>query len=174
MIRSTDKSGLSLVLLFPRLLLYSITMDANWFPSQDRPFQAGGRSILGAGTIGITAMLLPQSTLRTTVAIPPILWFLYNVRQHTTGKREEDYLTAVNISMTLAKFLDVGVLRNAENEFQRVNPDGSARETPDDLQKMTLWQKFRWNLDLFVTMRGIGWNWRVKNVDEVPLDISRR
>ncbi len=149
-------------------------MDPKWFPPPDRPFQPGSRGILGAGTICITTLLLPQGPFRKIIAVPPILWLLYNLRQHTTGKGEEDYLTAVNISMTLARFVDVCALRDAEKELWRVNPDGSARETADDIQKMTLWQKFRWNLDLFMTMRGVGWNWRVKNVDEVPMNISRR
>jgi hypothetical protein len=149
-------------------------MDPKWFPSPERPFQPGGRSILAAGTTSITTLLLPQGHLRKIIAVPPILWILYNLRQHTTGKVEEDYLTAINISMTLAKFIDVCVLRNAEQVLRRVKPDGSGVETAEDIQKMDLWQKFRWNLDLFTTMRGIGWNWRVKNVDEVPLNISRR
>ena len=149
-------------------------MDPKWFPPPDRPFQPGGRGIFGAGTICITTLLLPQGPLRKIIAVPPMIWLLYNLRQHTTGKGEEDYLTAVNISMTLARFVDVCVLRDAEKELRRVNPDGSARETANDIQKMTRWQKFRWNLDLFMTMRGIGWNWRVKNVEEVPINISRR
>ncbi|KAJ9607725.1 hypothetical protein H2200_007803 [Cladophialophora chaetospira] len=148
-------------------------MDSKWFPPPDRPFQPGGGSIFGAGIIGVTTLLLPQGAFRKTIAIPPILWILYNMRQHTTGKPEEDYLTAINVSMALARFLDVCVLRDAEKEFRRVNTDESARETPNEIKKMTLWQKLRWNLDLFTTMRGIGWNWRVKNVDEVPLDTSR-
>ncbi|OCT51557.1 hypothetical protein CLCR_08724 [Cladophialophora carrionii] len=151
-------------------------MDPKWFPPPDRPFQPGGRSILATGTIGITTLLIPKGQLRNIVAIgaiPSILWILYNLRQHTTGKLEEDYLTAINISITLARFIDVCVLHDAEQSLRRVRADGSDRETAEDIQRMGLWWKFCWNLDLFTTMRGIGWNWRVKNVDEVSANALR-
>jgi hypothetical protein len=148
-------------------------MDPGWFPSADRPFQDGGKTLLAASAVSITTLLLPRGHLRKIVAIPPSLWLLYNLRQHTTGKRADDYLMAVNVSMTLARFIDVCVLHDAETDLYRTNPDGSPKETAEDIQRMTLWQKFRWNLDLFMTMRGVGWNWQVKNIEPVKSDQSR-
>ncbi|ETI22461.1 hypothetical protein G647_06536 [Cladophialophora carrionii CBS 160.54] len=120
-------------------LLQTVFMDPKWFPPPDRPFQPGSRSILAAGTIGITTLLIPKGQLRNIIAIPSILWILwilYNLRQHTTGKPEEDYLTAVNISITLARFIDVCVLHDAEQSLRRVRADGSDRETAEDIQRM--------------------------------------
>ncbi|EXJ58575.1 hypothetical protein A1O7_06002 [Cladophialophora yegresii CBS 114405] len=111
-------------------------MDPKWFPPPDRPFQPGGQSILAAGTIGITTLLLPRCQFRNFVAIPPIVWILYNLRQHTTGKLEEDYLTAVNISITLAKLIDVSVLHDAEQSLRRVRTDGGDTESAEDIQRM--------------------------------------
>lgn len=149
-------------------------MDPKWFPPQDRPFQSGGQSLLAGGVVGVATLLLPPSLFRRTIAIPPLLWILYNLRQHTTGKREEDYLTAVNISMLLAKMVDVCVVHTAERDFHRVEDDGTPCETTQEIEQMTLWQKFNWSLSLLTTTRGVGWNWRVKNVDKVAPTISRR
>lgn len=149
-------------------------MDPKWFPPQDRPLQTGGQSILTAGVVGVATLLLPRGLFRQTIAVPPLLWILYDLRQHTSGKREEDYLTAINISMLLAKVVDVCIVHSAEQDFHRVKDDGSPSETPQDIEQMTLRQKFKWNLSLLTTMRGVGWNWRVKNVDNVASNVSRR
>ncbi|OQU96641.1 hypothetical protein CLAIMM_02691 [Cladophialophora immunda] len=147
-------------------------MDPKWFPPPDRPFQPGGRSVFGAGVIGMTTLLFPPGRFRQIMPIPLILWILWNLRQHTAGRPEEDYINAINVCLILLRCIDVGVLHNAEQAFRRVKSDGTT-ETEEDIEKMTTWQKFRWSLQLFTTMRGIGWNWRVKNVDQVPRHISR-
>ncbi|OAL20157.1 hypothetical protein AYO22_09129 [Fonsecaea multimorphosa] len=147
-------------------------MDPKWFPPPDRPIQPGGPSVIGAGVIGITTLLLPPGQLRKTIPISLIPWVMLNLRRHTSGRPEEDYLTAVNVSLILVRCIDFEVLHNAEQAFRRVKSDGTM-ETAEDIEKMTIWQKCRWGLHLFTTARGIGWNWRVKNVDEVPRDISR-
>jgi len=38
---------------------------------------------------------------------------------------------------------------------------------PEDARVMDL-SKLKWSAHLCFSMRGIGWNWRVKNVDDVP------
>ena len=147
--------------------------NPKWFPPPDRPFQPAVRSVLGATAVGITTLLLPQGQFRNIVAVPPMLWIIYNLRQHTSGKPEEDYLGAVNVSMALIRLIDFSILRIPEKSLRRVRSDGSL-ETAEEIENMTLWQKFCWALDLSTTMRGIGWNWQVKNVDPVPENISRR
>ncbi|OAG43733.1 hypothetical protein AYO21_01960 [Fonsecaea monophora] len=101
-----------------------------------------------------------------------ILCILANLRIHTAGRPEEDYLNAINICLILIRCIDFEILHNAEQTFCREKSDGTF-ETADDIEKMTLWQKFQWSVSLFTTMRGIGWNWRVKNVDKVPKHLSR-
>lgn len=148
-------------------------MDPKWFPSPDRPFQAGERSVGGANLVGVATLLLPQGQFRNVIALPPILYIAYNLRQHTTGRADQDYLNAVNVCIALLKYVDFSILRIPEQELHRVRPDGSV-ETTKEVEEMTIWQKFKWNLDLYTTARGIGWNWRVKNVDLVPENVSRR
>lgn len=148
-------------------------MDAKWFPSPDRPFRSGTPNVIGANGIGMATLLLPPGLMwRNVIAFPLLLWIAYNVRHHTTSKPEEDYLTAINVAMAMAKYFDFS-LRIPERSLRRIRPDGSA-ETAKEIASMSVWQKFQWNFDLFTTMRGIGWNWKVKNVDDVPQQISRR
>lgn len=128
---------------------------------------------MGASLVGMGALLLPQGPFRKAIAIPPLIAIAYNIRRHSTGQPAEDYLSAVNVCMTMCKFVDFCVLDDPEQSCLRVWPDGTT-ETTQEIQSMSMWQKLRWNFDLFATMRGIGWNWKVKNVDEVPKDISRR
>lgn len=148
-------------------------MDPKWFPPPDRPVRPGSRDITAANAIGMAALLLPPGQCRNVIAIPPFLAIIYTLRQHTTGRNDEDYLTAVNVCMMLIRFIDFCVVNTPEQSFRRVRSDGRT-ETPQEIQNMTIWQKLRWNFDLFATLRGIGWNWRVKNVDDVRNDISRR
>ncbi|EXJ86025.1 hypothetical protein A1O1_06394 [Capronia coronata CBS 617.96] len=147
-------------------------MDPSWFPPTDRPIRLGGRYVLAANAIPIATLLLPHGYLRHSLAIPALLWIPYSLRQYTTGQTEEDYLTAINVCMALGKYIDFCILRTSEHACRRVAPDGSL-ETLQEITTLTLWQKLRWNFDLFTTMRGIGWNWRVKNVEEVARDIPR-
>ncbi|OAL36985.1 hypothetical protein AYO20_03754 [Fonsecaea nubica] len=148
-------------------------MDPKWFPPPDRPFQSGGPSVIGAGVIGIASLCFSPGHFRKITSISAILCILANLRLHTAGRPEEDYLNAINICLILIRCIDFEVLHIAEQTFCREKSDGTF-ETADDIEKMTLWQKFQWSVSLLTTMRGIGWNWRVKNVDKVPKHLSRR
>lgn len=148
-------------------------MDPKWFPPPDRPLQLGERFTAGANLVGIATLLLPQGRFRNVIALPPILYIAYSLRQHTTGRADQDYLNAVNVCLALLKFVDFSILRIPEQTLHRVRSDGTI-ETVKEIEDMTIWQKLKWNLDLFTTARGIGWNWSVKNTEHVPDDVSRR
>jgi hypothetical protein len=148
-------------------------MDPKWFPPPDRPLQLGERFTAGANLVGIATLLLPQGRFRNVIGLPPILYIAYSLRQHTTGRADQDYLNAVNVCLAVLKFVDFSILRIPEQTLHRVRPNGTI-ETAKEVEDMTIWQKFKWNLDLYTTARGIGWNWSVKNTENVPEDVSRR
>lgn len=148
-------------------------MDPKWFPPPDRPFQNTAPFTAGANLVGIATLLLPQGRFRSIIAVPSILWLAYGLRQYSTGKAEEDYLNAVNVTIALFKFVDFATLRTPEQTVHRIGP-GGRMETTEQVERMTLWQKLKWNLELYSTARGIGWNWQVKNTDHVPEGITRR
>lgn len=148
-------------------------MDSKWFAPPGRPLQGGERLTAGANLVGIATLLLPQGQFRNVIALPPIFYIAYNLRQHTAGRADQDYLNAINVCLAVLKLVDFSILRNPEQTLHRVRLDGTV-ETTREVENMTLWQKFRWNLDLFSTPRGIGWNWRVKGFENVPENVSRR
>ncbi|KAJ9630282.1 hypothetical protein H2204_008500 [Knufia peltigerae] len=149
-------------------------MNPMWFAPPNRPLRpATDSSVAAANTVAILTLLLPQGAARSFAGLPPILYIAYNLRRCSTGKIENDYLNAINVFTCLMRYLDFCVINVPERDFHRVRPDGNA-ETESDVRNMTIWQKFRWNFDLFMTMRGVGWNWRVKNVEAVPMQLSRR
>lgn len=148
-------------------------MDPTWFPSSNRPNYPAGLAQAGSILIGVTSLLLPQGQFRNAIALPPLLWLAWTVRQHTAGSPEEDYLTAVNVVMAITKYIDFAVMRIPEQSCHRIRPDNRI-ETTDEINRMSLWQKFKWSLQLACTTRGVGWDWRVKNVEPVPPGISRR
>jgi len=131
---------------------------------------------LGASAINITSLLLPPGPVRIGMAMPALLYCLYSTRSHTSGKPAEDYIMAVNVSMTLLKFIDFVVLRTPEKCVYHVK-DGRPVEASRNPENMNLWQKLKWSLSLFTTYRGLGWienwNWKVRNVDEVPEDTPK-
>ncbi|KAJ9494805.1 hypothetical protein H2202_009706 [Exophiala xenobiotica] len=147
-------------------------MDPKWFPPPNRPLRHGALHAIAANSIGIVTLLLPPGPFRSVIGIPPILWIAYNLRQYSCGKSEIDYLDAANVFIGVMRYLDFCVLHVPERVFCRVGAENRV-EAEKDVQNMTLWRKLHWNFDLFMTWRGVGWNWKVKNVDEVPKDMSR-
>lgn len=148
-------------------------MDFGLFPPPIRPLHPAGRALLTSNAVGIASLLFPQGRFRNIIAFPALLWIAYDVRQHGTGFVGSDYQDAVDLSMAFIRLVDFSILRVAELSVHRVRPDGSF-ETTEDVFNMTIYQKFRWSIDLFLTLRGIKWDWRVKNVDQVSPKISRR
>jgi hypothetical protein len=148
-------------------------MEAKWFPPADRPYLEVGPTLGASFGVGFVGLLLPQGILRRAFAIPPLLFLLYNLRQHTAGAWEQDYLAAIQVTGFLIKTTDLCIVHHAENDFWRVKPDGSRRETNQEVHSMSPWRRLLWKLDLWTSIRGIGWNWKVKNVPVVK-QTSRR
>lgn len=104
-------------------------------------------------------------------------------------------MLGVNAAVLLLKWIDWVVLRRAEEAVWEVeergpgpgpkgveygnarlkeevsgHSGGAARGRGPE----TLWGRFCWGFRLFATNRGVGWNWKVKNVPEaVPLGFSK-
>lgn len=149
-------------------------MDPTYFPPAHRPYAPDSQMLLCANLIVASALLLPPGRYhRNLIALPGLLFTAYALRRHSSGKVEVDYLDAVNSSTLFLKWLDFAVLRVPERSAARVRDDGSV-ETADEVEKLTVWGKLKWVLSLLGTVRGVGWNWKVKNVDDVPKNVSRR
>ncbi|KIW18353.1 hypothetical protein PV08_02641 [Exophiala spinifera] len=147
-------------------------MDPRWFAPPNRPIRPVDSGAAAANGAAMLTLLLPPGPVRSAAGVPAILWIAYDLRRHTTGKIEQDYLNAINVFTCLMRYVDFCVVNVPEREFHRVRPDGGT-EPENHVRNMTIRQKLRWGFDLFMTMRGVGWNWRVKNVEEVPVHLTR-
>ena len=84
-------------------------------------------------------------------------------------------MTGINTAMFLCKFVDFACLHNPERDYHRV--DLTVQSTPvvnEDPTEMSTWQRFKWNVSLWTTNRGIGWDWEVKHVEHIPRNVTKR
>jgi hypothetical protein len=132
-----------------------------------------GPTLAASFGVGFVGLLLPRGLLRRSFAIPPLLFLLYNLRQHTSGVWEQDYLAAIQITGFLVKTVDLCVVHDAERDFQKTSGDDGTQKLGQDVRSMSTWQRFWWKFDLWTSLRGTGWNWKVKNVPVVE-ETSRR
>lgn len=164
------------VLLF--VLLYLCTplclpLTSPLFASEDRPFRPGLWVWAGFTFSCVVSLLLPPGNIRTFFGALLILYVHKEYPKYTTGKVHEDYLIAANIVLTSFKFVDFVYLRVPEDAAYRVNASGEPIEDVKSLRNATYWQRLKWAASLFSTFRGVGWNWRVKNVEIVPQGTKR-
>lgn len=105
--------------------------------------------------------LLPPGKLRAGSVSVIVCALITQIPKYTTGDVNQDAVTPIFATLLLAHWIDVFILHSPE-EFSR-RKDGGKRPR-------TWREKLWWSLDLNSTMRGIGWNWEVKNVpDAAPI-----
>lgn len=145
-------------------------MDPKWFPLANRPVRAGGFILVPFLLICTTSYLLPPGRPRAIFTLPLLLYLLLQVRRTTSGTHAEDYLLAINISQFFYRYLASVLFSTAEDDMYRVIMSGEKKgmREPEDARTMDVWSKLKWSVHFYFSMRGIGWNWRVKNVDDVP------
>jgi len=80
----------------------------------------------------------------------------------TTGDVASDVLTPIQAVLVLMHWFDFYILHDP-NDFRR------SGVSEDDVKKRSVWERFKWYADLNTSMRGIGWDWRVKNIPEPTL-----
>ena len=106
-----------------------------------------------------------------------LLWLLYTPN-YTVGDSGGDFAAGVFMAAVSVKWVDFVVCRVPEKEFWRVpegqGPDKASLRAVPPTPNGSLWEKVRWSISLWCTDRGIGWNWKVKNLqDGVPAGYSR-
>jgi hypothetical protein len=145
-------------------------MDPKWFPLANRPVMASEFILTPFILICNTSLLLPSGRTRVLLTLPPLLYLLVQVRRTTSGINARDYMLAINISQFFYRYLTSVVFTTPENHMHRVILTGEKKgmRRPEDARTMDLWSKLKWSIGFWFSMRGFGWNWQVKNVDEVP------
>lgn len=165
---------------------------------KDRPLGVRGYFIpLYLSACQVT-YFLPAGTVRTSVSIPALLYLLAQVPKYTSGNVGMDIMMAINCSLLFLKWVDFNVLHSTETEFWQVEERGPGDDPAvaageqksvvvvgDDKKYVgikkqktwpypnTLWGRFKWLFSLWTTMRGVGWNWRVKGTPVVPASMTK-
>ena len=145
-------------------------MDPKWFPLPNRPVRASGAILVPFMAICNSSLLLPPGRLRVLLTLPPLAYLLWQVPRSTSGINPEDYLLAISLSQLAYRYVTSVLFATPECDSHRVVVSGEKKGTrePEDALSMGLWAKLKWTMHFWFSMRGIGWNWRVKNVDDVP------
>lgn len=149
-------------------------MNPIYFPPSSRPPGSSVGVVVTAYTISTLTLLLPRSIPhRRLIPLPVYLYLLLYIRQHQFENLGEDYIIPIEITWLMIRWIDLVVCRDFDLDIYRYKQDGT-RETGNEVNKLALWQKLKRSFGLLCSLRGIGWNWQVSHVDEVPKEESRR
>lgn len=145
-------------------------MDPRWFPPATRPRWPGEFVLAPFALVCTSSLLLPSGRTRVLLTLPPLLYLLVQARRTTSGLNAGDYMLAVNIAHFSCRYLTYVLLATPEDQIYRVVMAGDkmGMKEPEDPRTMDLWSKLKWSMRFWFSWRGIGWNWQVKNVDDVP------
>ena len=151
-------------------------MDPKWFPPPNRPIQAAGFVLVPFVLTCNASLLLPPGRPRALLTLPPLLYLLCQVRRTTSGVNAEDYMSAINIALLSSRYVTSVLVANPETDMHRVFVTGEKKWTrePEDPQSMGWWSKLKWSMSFWFSGRGIGWDWQVKNVDDVPANLHSK
>lgn len=148
-------------------------MDPKWYPDRNRPTFRGETVLLTAYIVEITTILIPSKPLRILLGLPLFLFCAFQTRKHTTGAIPDDYLTAINMIWFMLRWFDLAILNEPEVSFWR-DDTSNPEKKPETTSQGSLLERWKWSMSLCSTYRGIGWNWRVKNVDRISPAVPRR
>jgi len=153
-------------------MLHSITREKLLFPIRGEiiiPLMLG-TSILGS--------LLQPGKVRT-IAVTSILGYLAaEVMANPIDKLAEDALLPIQSIVVFSHWISFYLLQTPEKEYMRVARHKSRHDKINDGDRVkeigafesatTWWDKLRWVTSLKMTLRGVGWNWEVKNIPPKP------
>ena len=161
-----------LLLCYLCIPLY-LPLTSSSFAANGRPIRHGGWLWAGFNSACVLSLLLLPGLARHSIGLLLLLYIHKEYSKSTTGQAVEDYMIAINIFITTLKFVDFVYLRIPEDAAHRVNASGQSTEDGNSIRNSSYWTRLKWAASLYSTLRGIGWNWRVKNVESIPPDTRR-
>lgn len=108
--------------------------------------------------------LLPPGKLRSLSVTATLAYLVTLVVRNPTGDVVNDTLLPIQALILLVQWVDLYVLHAPEKEFWKVGDEkvgngGLEKGVPSGWR-----EKLGWVWGLKFTLRGVGWNWRVKNI----------
>jgi hypothetical protein len=93
---------------------------------------------------------------------------------YPTGNLVNDGLLVIQAAILLTQWIDFHVLHTPEKDFWMAEHfkgvDEGEKVTRVGVEKLGWKAKLGWVVDLKSRARGLGWNWRVKNIPSDPQD----
>ena len=106
--------------------------------------------------------VLPPGKPRAVIITSTAVYLFVQTLNVTSGSNVHDVLQATQGGLLLLHWLDFFILHSPEKEYSRIND--SDKPVPQ-----SGWEKLGWAWDLSTSMRGIGWNWKVKNIPDATI-----
>lgn len=116
--------------------------------------------------VSLGGSLLPPGRARS-LSITAALAYLLAQFRHPTGDEIQDGLLPIQGLVIFAHWCDFYVLHDAEKEYYRIKKATIERAKENAGQKTKdVRRGLGWHFDLAMTLRGVGWNWQVKNIPQ--------
>jgi hypothetical protein len=119
--------------------------------------------------------LLPPGNICSVSITAPLIYLISLVMNYPTGNPVNDGLLVIQAAILLTQWIDFHVLHTPEKDFWIAEHfkgvDEGEKVTRVGVEKLGWKAKLGWVVDLKSRARGLGWNWRVKNI---PSDPPRR
>ena len=117
--------------------------------------------------------LLPPSKTRTISITTALAYLVSQVLSRRTGDKTQDGFLPIQALVLFGQWVSFFVLHVPENEYWRVR-EKQKKEKQGVEHDKGWWEKLKWTTSLKMTLRGVGWNWKVKNVpSQSPTSRSR-
>lgn len=141
------------------------TMFPSFVPDKARPLATRPHLIPSIFLVCLVGTVLPPSLANTLSVSAITLYLSAQIPKATSGKFAQDYMLPIQTLLLITQWLDFCVLHL---------PDEFSRDEDKEKIPKTWWEKLSWSWSLNTTYRGIGWNWKVKNVPEAaPLSTKK-
>jgi hypothetical protein len=140
-------------------------MFSSFVPSKARPLAPRPRLIPSIFVVCLAGTVLPPNLLNNLSIGTIALYLSAQIPKATSGRIAQDYMLPIQALLFVTQWVDFCVLHS---------PDEFSRDKDEKKVPKTWRERLRWAWGLNTTYRGIGWNWKVKNVPEAaPLSMTK-
>lgn len=113
----------------------------------------------------IVGSFLPPGIIRSGSVVAIVSVLIAEIPKPGTGDIASDVLTPIQAVQVLMHWVDFYVLHDP-GDYKRHGV------SEVEVKERGIWERFKWYADLNTTMRGVGWDWEVKNIPHLPSQID--
>lgn len=133
----------------------------SFVPSTARPLVPRPHLVPSIYLTCIVGSFLPPGIIRSSTVAIVVTALIAQIPRATTGDIASDVLVPIQATLVLMHWLDFYILHES-SEYRRHG------DSENEARKKGVWERLKWYIDLNASARGIGWDWQVKNVPELP------